>query len=631
MPINGIGSRFVNESYLTPKSLIKILGKPMIVRVIESLSLTQSDLITIIYRSSLDEMGFCDLLKHYFGEFNFNFIPICHDTKGAADTVLRGIASLSLGALDVPQLILDCDTIYHGDIIHEYKKYQDNRIFYFHDLEGEPIYSYIEVDENFYVRNIAEKRKISHYASVGCYGFKNGLLLRKYCEKAISSLNSGNERYISDVYGSMLRDGISVGASQYEKFSCVGTPLQLKYFSSLPDNSDRVLRFCFDIDNTLVTYPAVRGDYSTVRPIPEVISFLKIVKSLGHYIILYTARRMKTHNGNVKAVIEDIKEVTLATLSKFEIPFDEINFGKPYADFYIDDLAIDPKKCLEKQTGFYDLDIMPRDYHTLNVIDGWYKKSGNIQGELFWYNSVPKQLSIFLPDHRSINDEELLTKKVEGLSFTHLFINNALKSDYLEKLLNALDIIHSYPISEKLDNQNLIYLNYAKKLKERFDGYSYSRFERSQEVYDFLLSSLVSYSDQNLGVLGIIHGDPVFTNCFLTTNGKIKFIDPRGELGHEKSIYGDIFYDLSKVYQSLVGYDFIVMGKVLDFKAIQSLKSFFENYVEDRWGRHRMSHIKIITAANLFSLIPLHNNDKCKFYYDLIGEINLDLSKEVIF
>ena len=58
---------------------------------------------------------------------------------------------------------------------------------------------------------------------------------------------------------------------------------------------------------------------------------------------------MKTHKGNVGAIIADIGKTTFDTLDKFEIPYDEIHFGKPYANFYIDDLAINAFSNLEKR------------------------------------------------------------------------------------------------------------------------------------------------------------------------------------------------------------------------------------------------------------------------------------------
>jgi hypothetical protein len=43
----------------------------------------------------------------------------------------------------------------------------------------------------------------------------------------------------------------------------------------------------------------------------------------------------------------------IETLNRLEIPFDEIYFGKPIADFYIDDKAINVFDDIEKFTGFY--------------------------------------------------------------------------------------------------------------------------------------------------------------------------------------------------------------------------------------------------------------------------------------
>ncbi|KAF9775441.1 hypothetical protein IL306_006453, partial [Fusarium sp. DS 682] len=49
---------------------------------------------------------------------------------------------------------------------------------------------------------------------------------------------------------------------------------------------------------------------------------------------------MKTHHGNPGAVLADVGLVTFKQLSDYEISYHEINFGKPYADIYVDDLAV---------------------------------------------------------------------------------------------------------------------------------------------------------------------------------------------------------------------------------------------------------------------------------------------------
>ena len=71
------------------------------------------------------------------------------------------------------------------------------------------------------------------------------------------------------------------------------------------------------------------------------IHYLQFLHKLGHTIIIHTARRMKTHKGNLGKVMADIGKITFDTLEKYNIPYDEIYFGKPDADFYIDDSKLD--------------------------------------------------------------------------------------------------------------------------------------------------------------------------------------------------------------------------------------------------------------------------------------------------
>ena len=88
------------------------------------------------------------------------------------------------------------------------------------------------------------------------------------------------------------------------------------------------LRICFDLDNTLVTYPENPDDYSTVKPIHKNISLLNNLKDAGHEIIIYTARRMTTHNNNIGKVIKDIALTTINTLETLNVQYDELIFGK---------------------------------------------------------------------------------------------------------------------------------------------------------------------------------------------------------------------------------------------------------------------------------------------------------------
>ena len=313
-PLNGIGKRFQEEGYEAPKPLINILGKPMIFWVLENLKFAPEDIIHFVYNSSLDEYDFSHLIKNKFPNLKFNFITLKQSTRGAAETILCGLEQIS----DIKDsfVMLDCDTIYYDDVLSTYRDHKDNRIFYFNDTDENPIYSYIKIDNNK-VSLIKEKEKISDNANTGAYCFRSGLELKQYCEKLLASDKAvRNEFYTSGIYDIMIDDGIDIYASEVKEFYCVGTPIQLKWFASLGKSKDN-LRICFDLDNTIVSYPEKYGDYSTCAPIHKVINFIKFLKSQGHKIIIYTARRMRTHNGDVKKVVDDIGEVTLATLANF--------------------------------------------------------------------------------------------------------------------------------------------------------------------------------------------------------------------------------------------------------------------------------------------------------------------------
>ena len=123
------------------------------------------------------------------------------------------------------------------------------------------------------------------------------------------------------------------------------------------------------------------------------------------------------------------------------------------------------------------------------------------------------------------------------------------------------------------------------------------------DIQDFLHS----YEGQKMGQIGLIHGDPVFSNVFKNSNNYIKFIDPRaGEL-NIFSMYGDVFYDYAKVYQSLVGFEQISNYHKTDIKFCFEKKKHFENYFTKLFDKKKLVDLKFITSSLLISLIPMQD------------------------
>jgi len=100
------------------------------------------------------------------------------------------------------------------------------------------------------------------------------------------------------------------------------------------------MRIVIDLDGVICSLKHPGESYRDVRPNLAIIKMLRGLKDDGHYIIINTARHMRSCEGNVGKVVARVGEITLKWLRKYNVPFDEINFGKPYADIYIDDMNV---------------------------------------------------------------------------------------------------------------------------------------------------------------------------------------------------------------------------------------------------------------------------------------------------
>ena len=122
------------------------------------------------------------------------------------------------------------------------------------------------------------------------------------------------------------------------------------------------MRIVFDLDGVICELKKPSESYSDVNPKKKVIQKMRDLKEEGHYLIIHTGRHMRTCEGDVTKVIEKIGKVTEDWLEKWKVPYDELVFGKPYADVYIDDLGYEfssSKKLGEKLEQIQPIIIIP--------------------------------------------------------------------------------------------------------------------------------------------------------------------------------------------------------------------------------------------------------------------------------
>jgi capsule biosynthesis phosphatase len=451
--------------------------------------------------------------------------------------------------------------------------------------------------------------------------------LKTHCDAVIlGKIQFKGEYYTSCVVGNLLEAGVPVRAIPITDFQCVGTPDQLKAYCLSGKEPTPPLRVCFDLDDTLVRCPivgvgagagtsAVRA-YDAPVPIEHNIAYLRHLKSRGHTIIIHTARRMKTHAGCEGAAIKDIAAVTLKTLEDLDIPYDELYFGKPYADFYIDDKAVNAAANLDKALGVYMNAIAPRSFNHIEVAGDTIVKTGDastIRGEVHFYQSIPAEVADLFPAFMGEiagGSTGYRLEYVQSINLAFHFVNGDLTPQAMSRLCGALRRLHSLAPANRVDP----YDHYEARLDKRCNAIH----PESERIHRALKAWFKRYRERDGAIIGVIHGDPVFSNVLMTADGRFKFIDMLGLLGDRLSIYGDVMYDYAKVYQSLLGYDEAMHQKYVSTTLTSLLRRQLLDYVAAVYGSEYVPVVQVIAYSHIYTLLPLHDSSKAGAYAQLI-------------
>lgn len=105
----------------------------------------------------------------------------------------------------------------------------------------------------------------------------------------------------------------------------------------------------FDIDGTICPTKKADEEYKDLIPYFDMIDKIRELKREGYRIVFFTARNMRTYNGNINKILKYTKPILETWLEKWKIPYDEIIFGKPYPGekgFYVDDKTLRPDELL---------------------------------------------------------------------------------------------------------------------------------------------------------------------------------------------------------------------------------------------------------------------------------------------
>lgn len=125
---------------------------------------------------------------------------------------------------------------------------------------------------------------------------------------------------------------------------------------------DNEISLVFDVDGTLCPIKKSDEKYEDLVPNSKIVEKLREYKKNGAKIILFTSRNMKTYKGNIGMINANTSIIMQEWLKKWDIPYDEIYFGKPWPGhrgLYIDDRTVRPDEFLSK--SFEELENMCKE------------------------------------------------------------------------------------------------------------------------------------------------------------------------------------------------------------------------------------------------------------------------------
>lgn len=115
--------------------------------------------------------------------------------------------------------------------------------------------------------------------------------------------------------------------------------------------------FILDIDGTLCPIKEKEEKYEDLIPYANIVERIRYYSHNGARIVLFTSRNMNSYNGCIGLINKNTARILLEWLEKWEIPYDEIIYGKPWPGhkgFYVDDRTVRPDEFLKKSVEELD-------------------------------------------------------------------------------------------------------------------------------------------------------------------------------------------------------------------------------------------------------------------------------------
>lgn len=237
LPMVGLGSRFQEEGYKTPKPLIPVSNHPMSVQAL--MDLPQTERQRFVLRKDMlgiDELQKVLQEKSPISEFSI----LNHMTDGQASTCVEGSLGLSV---DDPVTIAACDNgmIYDTATFQSLMDLEDVDVIvwgarrYPGAIRSPEMYGWIDADASGVIKGVSVKKPLSNPSIdpivVGTFTFKRlGDFLNSVDHMKSRKALVNGEYYVDTAINDAISLGLRCVIFEIDNYICWGTPNDLKTF-----------------------------------------------------------------------------------------------------------------------------------------------------------------------------------------------------------------------------------------------------------------------------------------------------------------------------------------------------------------------------------------------------------------
>jgi dTDP-glucose pyrophosphorylase len=222
----GEGVRFQKAGISIPKPLIRLKGLSLLERSLKSLPIRAGDHLTIItLRKHQVRQSLEGKIKKKYAGARIRWLELGRPTSGQLSSFLKARSLLSKTQ---PVALYNCDTFFRIAGLRKRILAPQSAGVIPCARESGSSWSFCRVNLKREVIDIAEKKRISPWASVGLYSFSNARELLRNAQRWIR--HQKGEHYVAPFYKDYLDRGQRIEMLPVTIFRPCGTPEQIKKY-----------------------------------------------------------------------------------------------------------------------------------------------------------------------------------------------------------------------------------------------------------------------------------------------------------------------------------------------------------------------------------------------------------------